>query len=482
MSTKHLVARAKGKAVPLSPVAKDNLEAWLKKQDGAVKRWVKSAGFDATPGTFVPIPDGDGGYARVVVAVGGEGPYVWAPFAVTLPQGTYTIEADLSEREANDAALGWALGSYEFTRYRKGKLKPSTLVWPDGADRGRVAALAEGIFLARDLINTPASDMGPAELAGAAKDLGKRHGAKVTVTQGRELEKSFPSIHTVGKASTRAPRLIDLVWGKSNAPKLTLVGKGVCFDSGGLDLKPASSMLLMKKDMGGAATVLGLAHAIMAAKLPVRLRVLVPAVENSVSGEAYRPLDVIRTRKGLTVEVGNTDAEGRIVLSDALALADEEKPALIVDIATLTGAARVALGTELPALFANDDDSAAALLSAGVDVRDRLWRMPLHDDYRRLLDSPVADMNNVSNGPFAGAITAALFLREFVSKDRPWLHIDTMAWNLEGRPGRPSGGEPFALRALFEMTARRFADGAGKREPKKAAKKTTGAGKKRKKR
>ena len=478
MSTKYLAAGSKTKPVPLHPVAKDNFDAWLKKQDRSLARWVKSAGFEAAPGTFLPVPDGEGGYARVIVGVGGEGPYVWAPFASVLPRGTYTIDADLGGREANDAALGWALGTYEFTRYRKAKLSPSTLMWPDGADRDRVTALAEAIFLARDLINTPASDMGPAELAGAAKDLAKRHGAKITVTQGRALEKGFPSIFTVGKASSRAPRLVDLVWGKANAPKLTLVGKGVCFDTGGLDLKPASSMLMMKKDMGGAATVLGLAHAIMAAKLPVRLRVLIPAVENSVSGEAYRPLDVIETRKGLTVEVGNTDAEGRIVLADALALADEEKPELIVDVATLTGAARVALGTELPALFANDDESAAALLAAGVDVRDRLWRMPLHDDYRRLLDSSVADMNNVSNGPYAGAITAALFLREFVSKDRPWMHIDTMAWNLDGRPGRPSGGEPFGLRALFEMAARRFGRaGAGR-----AAKKRTRSRGKRKRR
>ncbi len=458
MPIQHLTARADKKTIPLLPVGKDNLDAFLKEQDPSTRRWAKQSGFAAEPGQACPVPDGDGGVARVLVGVGnGRGPWAWAALPATLPKGKYAIEADMREDEANAAALGWALGTYEFTRYRSPKLTPATLVWPKGADRKTTEALVEGIFLARDLINTPAADMGPEELAAAARKLATRHRGKVTVIAGAELRKGYPAIHAVGKGSSRAPRLVSLQWGNARHPKLTLVGKGVCFDSGGLDLKPSSAMLLMKKDMGGAATVLGLAHAVMAMKLPVRLRVLIPAVENSVSGDSYRPLDVLQTRKGLTVEVGNTDAEGRIVLCDALAEADAEKPDLIVDVVTLTGAARVALGTDLPALFSTDEDAASALLAAGVDVGDRLWRMPLHDDYRRQLDSQVADISNVSQNRFGGAITAALFLREFVSRDRAWMHIDTMAWNLENRPGRPIGGDALGLRALFAMLQRRYA-------------------------
>lgn len=459
MSTKHLVARADKNTVPLLPVARENLKAFLKDQGATVRRWAESSGFRADPGQACLVPSENGALERVLVGVGnGSGPWAWAGLPAALPKGRYQIDAELRPEEADEAALGWALGTYEFTRYRKPKLQPSALVWPKGADRRRIDALVEGIFLARDLVNTPASDMGPEELAAAARKLAARHGGKCTVIAGDQLlRNNYPAIHAVGRASGREPRLVDLRWGSERRPKLTLVGKGVCFDSGGLDLKPASAMQLMKKDMGGAATVLGLAHAVMATKLPVRLRVLIPAVENSVSGNALRPLDVLRTRKGLTVEVGNTDAEGRLILCDALAEADREKPDLIVDVATLTGAARIALGTELPALFSTDDEAAAALLAAGVDVGDRLWRMPLHDDYRRQLDSQVADIGNVSTGRYGDAIMAALFLREFVSKDRAWMHIDTMAWNVENRAGRPVGGEAFGLRALFTMLERRYA-------------------------
>jgi leucyl aminopeptidase len=314
-----------------------------------------------------------------------------------------------------------------------------------------VRRIAEATALARDLINTPASDMGPAELVQAVRDAGRAHDAKVNVIEGDALlRRNFPTIHAVGRASARAPRLADLRWG-ARGPRVTLVGKGVCFDSGGLDLKSSSNMKLMKKDMGGAAQVLGLATMVMDAKLPVRLRVLIPAVENSVSGNAMRPLDVITTRKGLTVEVGNTDAEGRLILCDALAEADRDKPDLIVDCATLTGSARVALGTELPALFSSDDGLAARLLEIGLREQDPLWRLPLHGPYRSQLDSKIADLNNVSESSYGGAITAALFLQSFVSKDTPWMHIDMMGWNLRARPGRPVGGEVMGMRALYAL-------------------------------
>jgi leucyl aminopeptidase len=327
------------------------------------------------------------------------------------------------------------------------------------ADRGLVERLARGIGLARDLINTPAEDMGPADLAAAAEEMAAKHGAYCRIIVGDALlGENYPAIHAVGRASapSRAPRLIDIVWGEENAPKLTLVGKGVSFDTGGLDLKPSGGMRLMKKDMGGAATVLGLASAIMDAGLRVRLRVLIPAVENSVSAESIRPLDIIRTRKGLTVEVGNTDAEGRLILGDALAEADSEKPALIIDMATLTGAARSALGPDLPALFVNDDSWAATFLAAGTKENDPLWRLPLWPGYRKMLASPIADLNNVSESPFAGAILGGLYLESFVSKDTPWAHIDTYAWNQSNRPGRPEGGEALALRALYAALMERF--------------------------
>jgi leucyl aminopeptidase len=316
-------------------------------------------------------------------------------------------------------------------------------------------------------VNTPAEDMGPAELAAAARSLARAHGARAAVITGDALlQRNYPTIHAVGRASARAPRLIDLRWG-AKGPRITLVGKGVCFDSGGLDLKPAAGMEIMKKDMGGAAHVLGLAGMIMAAKLPVRLRVLIPAVENSVSGNAFRPLDIIRTRKGLTVEVGNTDAEGRLVLCDALAEAMTEKPDLVVDCATLTGAARVALGPDLPAMFANDDATAEALLRHGLAEDDPLWRLPLHAGYRTMLDSKIADMNNVSSGSFAGAITAALFLEAFVDAAVPWVHLDLYAWNPRAKPGRPEGGAAMGLRALYALIAERAGKGGKTKTPRK---------------
>jgi leucyl aminopeptidase len=352
------------------------------------------------------------------------------------------------------------LGAWRFERYRskKGKSGPR-IVWPQGADKARATAMIEAISVARDLITTPSSDMGPAELAAAAQDLARKHKAKIRVIVGDDLLKqNYPMIHAVGRASSRAPRLIDLTWGRDGDPKVTLVGKGVCFDTGGLDLKPSSGMLMMKKDMGGAATVMAVASMVMAARLPVRLRLLVPAVENSVSGNAFRPMDVVPTRKGITVEIGNTDAEGRLILCDALHEGASEKPIMMVDCATLTGAARVALGTDLPALFCNDDALADELIAAGKQVADPMWRLPLFAGYRRMLDSKVADINNAPGAAFGGAITAALYLKEFVPDDVPWAHFDMMAWNNASRPGRPEGGEAQAARAIFAAIEKRIGE------------------------
>ena len=455
--TRYLAARPTADTIPIHAVRRSQLKQFLDGQAKSTRAWAESTDYKARPGEVCLVPGRDGSLGRVLVGTSGKGCWDWAGLPLRLPKGRYRIDQELSPNAASDAALGWALGTYAFTRYRKPKKQPSTLVWPKGADRRTIEALVTGIFLGRDLINTPADDMGPAEIAAAAKDLATRNRAKCTVIEGDKLlEKGYPAIHTVGRGSERAPRLVDLRWGKTSDPKVTLVGKGVCFDSGGLNLKPTAAITLMKKDMGGAAIVLGLAESIMATKLPVRLRVLIPAVENSLSGNAYHPLDVIRTRKGITVEVGNTDAEGRLVLCDALADADAEHPDLLIDVSTLTGAARVALGTDLPALFSNNDTAADALLAAGKDVHEPLWRLPLHRPYRTQLDSRVADIGNVSNAPYGGAITAALFLAEFVGKSTPWIHIDTMAWNLENKPGRPAGGEAMSVRALYRMLCKRY--------------------------
>ena len=458
MASGCFVASAPAGTVALTPMAAISLEAMLACEPEPVRRWIAATRFNAEPGSICPIAGVNGDLERVFVGIGGDGePWDWAAFPAKLPQAVYRIDRPLDPRGADSAALGWALGSYRFDRYRKREGSPATLVWPENCDRAGVERAAAATFLVRDLINTPADDMGPEELARSAETLSERHGARFEVIVGDELViRNFPAIHAVGRASHRPPRLIELRWGEEGDPKVTLVGKGVCFDSGGLDIKPAAAMKLMKKDMGGAATVLGLAQMVMSANLPVRLRVLIPAVENSVSGNALHPLDVVRTRKGLTVEIGNTDAEGRVILADALTDAASEQPALLVDCATLTGAARVALGTELPALFSNDDDFAAALLSHGATVSDPLWRLPLWEPYRRYLDSKVADLTNAPDLPFAGAITAALFLAEFAAPARPWVHLDVMAWNSSTRPGRPEGGEAMGMRALYAALRDRF--------------------------
>ncbi|HYM73045.1 MAG TPA: leucyl aminopeptidase family protein [Stellaceae bacterium] len=450
---------AVGAAVPITPLAKAQLARW---RDGAPARerdWAASVGFTADPGKTVLVPDETGKLGRVLVGVSESEAAMWAVAGLSesLPEGSYRLDPLPESGDASRLALGWALGTYAFTRYRARPASAARLVWPQGADRGLVGRLADAVFLARDLATTPASDMGPEELAGEAQRVAREAGARCRVVVGDALlAENYPTIHAVGRASTRPPRLVDIVWGDDGAPKVTLVGKGVCFDTGGLDLKPASGMKMMKKDMAGAAIMLGLGQAIMKAGLKVRLRVLLPCVENSVAGNAMRPLDVVKTRKGLTVEVGNTDAEGRLILCDALADASDEKPQMIVDAATLTGAARVALGPELPALFCNDDGLANALIAAGAAEDDPMWRMPLYRPYRRMIDSKVADLNNVSDGPHAGAITAALYLQEFVDPAVPWAHLDVMAWNQRSRPGRPEGAEAQTLRAVYAHIAARF--------------------------
>jgi len=446
-------------AVPIWPVTKSGLGKWCKERGGGDAAWVAACGFAAEPGKFLLLPGARGKLAGVLLGVESE-PDLWtyAGLPTALPPGLYHIAAKLAMTQASAAALGWALGAYAFVRYRdKPGPEAATLAWPAGADRRHVARSAAAIRLVRDLVNTPAGDLGPAELAEAAETLAAAHGAKAAVIVGDDLlARNYPLVHAVGRASTRAPRLIDITWGKPQHPKITLVGKGVCFDSGGLDLKPSSGMALMKKDMGGAATVLGLAGMLMDAALPIRLRVLVPAVENAVAGNAFRPGDVLRSRQGSTVEIGNTDAEGRLILADALAEADGEAPDVLIDCATLTGAARVALGPELPALFTDDDAFAADLARHGKATSDPHWRLPLHRPYRALMDSKVADINNAGEGGMAGAITAALFLKDFVHKARTWAHFDLYAWNQKARPGRPAGGEAMLLRALFALIAERY--------------------------
>jgi leucyl aminopeptidase len=439
-------------ALPVYVVPASRWRSWLKEQGAARRAWLESSGGSGHAGDISVLPGRDGKAAGAVLVLSATASlWDFGALAVKLPAGTWKLAGELGGISPTDAAVAIGLGAWRFDRYKAKKSRPAAkIVWPPGADKARATAIIDSISMARDLITTPSSDMGPAELAAAAQALARKHGAKVSVIVGDDLlKKNYPMVHAVGRASARAPRLIDLTWGNPRDPKVTLVGKGVCFDTGGLDLKPASGMLNMKKDMGGAATMMAVAGMVMACKLKVRLRLLVPAVENSVSGNAFRPLDVVPTRKGITVEIGNTDAEGRLILCDALHEGASEKPRLMIDCATLTGAARVALGTDLPAMFCNNDALAERLLAAGRKVNDPMWRMPLFKGYRRLLDSKVADINNAPGVAFGGAITAALYLQEFVPDDVPWAHFDMMAWNNASRPGRPEGGEAQAARAIF---------------------------------
>ena len=459
--SKYLIDRDDGTAVPITPVAKAQLAPWLERQSPALRAWLDSTRFRAEAGEISLVAGPDGRLARVIVAMGDEDPFPLGALPDKLPEGTYRLAPEGAAAEPagwqDRAVLGWVLGTYAFARYKPRKKGFASLVWPEGVDRAAVERMAEAVFLIRDLINTPANDLGPADLAAAAVAVARKHGATSTVIAGEELLKAnYPSVYAVGAAASRPPCLVDLSWGDAAAPRVTLVGKGVCFDSGGLDIKPAEFMKLMKKDMGGAAHVLGLASVIMGAGLPVRLRVLIPAVENLVGSRAMRPLDVIKSRKGLTIEIGHTDAEGRVILADALAEASSEKPALLLDYATLTGAARVALGADLPALFSNDEALAADLLRHGTAENDPLWRLPLWRGYRKMIDGATADLTNSAEGGHAGAITAALFLQEFVGEGIPWAHIDLLAWNLKARPGRPEGGEAQTLRAVYALIKERF--------------------------
>jgi leucyl aminopeptidase len=428
--------------------------------DKTAQAFVKSAGFEPKPGQHLILPSADGVGGVLFGLENGDGPknpFLPGRLADLLPAGTYRFAN--APHDARLAALAIALGSYRFTRYRKAKDKALQLVMPDGVDGGELSRIVEGVTLARDLINTPANDLGPAELEQAAKALAKQHGAKFRSVVGDALLKeNFPLIHAVGRAASaaRAPRLIELRWGKPSHPKVTVVGKGVCFDSGGLDLKPENAMLIMKKDMGGAASALALAHMVMDRKLKVSLRVLIPAVENAVAGNAFRPLDVYPSRKGLSVEIGNTDAEGRLILADALTLADEEKPDLLVDMGTLTGAARVALGPELPPYYTDDEALAADVARYAQAENDPVWRLPLWPRYDSMLDSKTADLNNVASGGMAGSIVCALFLKRFVEAAKSWLHFDIYAWTPSAKPGRPEGGECQAARALYALLSERY--------------------------
>jgi len=454
----HLTDDGTTTATPIVPLTRENWKPWVAVQPPLTRIWIENTGFSAETGSICLIPDETGALSRVLFGRDDSDPWCWASLPAKLPKGTYRIDEQLPQPAANWASLAWALACYRFSRYlgRKTKEWPS-LIWPATAQRDEVSGAIEAHGLARDLINTPSSDMGPEELSQEAAAFAERRGARLrTIVGDALLQENFPLIHAVGRASPRAPRLIDLLWGDEQAPKVTLVGKGVCFDSGGLDLKNASSMKLMKKDMGGAAHVLGLASMIIGAGLPVRLRVLIPAVENALSGSAFRPSDVLKSRKGLSVEIGNTDAEGRLILADALTEADREKPDLLIDMATLTGAARTALGPDLPAMFTPHDDLAAGIMAAANEEHDPVWRLPLWKNYRRLLDSKIADINNASDSAHAGAITAALFLQEFVSPATQWVHFDIFAWNPTARPGRPEGGEVMAIRALYRMIARQY--------------------------
>ena len=448
----------KNQAIPIWFVNSANFDAVRKKLGGTERAFISTAAFEAKPGRSLLLPGSNGKLAGVLFGI--EGPddpdrdrFGPGQLAVLLPAGTYRFAN--RPHDTRLAALAFALGSYQFSRYRKSEARNVRLVLPEGVDGDVLSHVVEGVTLCRDLTNMPSNDMGPAELEAAARAFAEKHSAKIQVTSGDALAKNFPLVHAVGVGSARAPRLIDMTWGKASDPKITLVGKGVCFDTGGLDIKPDTGMLNMKKDMGGAATALALAHMIMADGLKVRLRVIIPAVENAISGTSFRPRDVYVSRKGISVEIGNTDAEGRLILADALTLAEEDRPSLVIDFATLTGAARVALGPDVPPFFTDDDALADELMRAAAAESDPLWRLPLWRPYAGFLDSKVADLNNVGTGGQAGAITAALFLRRFVNT-KAWVHFDIFAWTPVAKPGRPEGAECQSARALQALLRSRY--------------------------
>lgn len=449
-------------AVPIHLVHEEDFSTWLAAQDHGTRNWLNATGFKAERQKLTLIPSSSCTVRAVVLGLGKRSAgslTLWhcSGLVDRIPDGNFYLDTRLSEAAATQFCLGWAYGQYRYERYRRGTPRNLAVQVPAGVDIRDVERQHLALSHARDLINTPAGDFTPEHLAEAALEIAKRHGAEARVHVGDDLlTQGFPAVHAVGRASQVAPRVIDFTWGVPSNPRVALVGKGVCFDSGGLDIKPPQSMLLMKKDMGGAACTLALAQLIMDAKLPVRLRVVIPAVENAIAGNAFRPGDVLKTRKGLTVEVGNTDAEGRLILADALALADADRPDLLIDMATLTGAARVALGPELPALFTADDALAQDVLAAGLQESDPMWHLPLWAGYDDELASKIADLNNVSSSGFSGAIIGGLFLRRFVNEAKSWMHLDLYGWNGKDRPGRPVGAEAQCVRALYALLKRRY--------------------------
>jgi leucyl aminopeptidase len=446
--------------VSLVPLMKGELDDWLQSAAANQRQWAEVHGFKARPGQYCFLPGPENEVHSLVFGMQKEG---WlrqlSELFTKLPAGSYRLQCDWSREQRLQASLGWGLAAYRFDRYKKSNGQQATLLLDEDIDL-EVRSLCDAQCLVRDLVNTPTEHMGPAQLGDAVNGQAELFGGDSDSIVGEDLlSRNFPAIHAVGRASEREPRLLQMSWGEKDAPLLALVGKGVCFDTGGLDLKTAAGMALMKKDMGGGAHVLALARLVMQHKLPVRLLMLIPAVENSVSGNAYRPGDVIDTRKGLSVEIGNTDAEGRVVLSDALAYACEQEPDLVIDFATLTGAARIAMGAELTPIFSNHIDIAQAIQGAGDEVEDPMWTLPLYQPYRKLIESPIADLNNSGKSSYGGCITAALFLEHFVETDTPWVHIDTFSWNQSSQPGRPQGGDALGLRAVFRYLQSRYGSG-----------------------
>jgi len=450
-----LIDQPENTPITLSLLSVTKFSEWLSSQIPSIQNWVALNKFEPTVASFLILPTEAASAIAIIDALD---MWSWGNLPTNLPPAIYQLHPDTSAEFSDQTALVWGLGAYEFLRYKPGRAKFPQLVWPIKCNRSAIEPLLSAIYSARDLINTPIQDMNPETLAQSAQSLALLYGASFKQVVGDALlTENFPLVHAVGRASVHAPRLIDLQWGEKSHPKVTLVGKGVCFDSGGLDIKSSDGMLQMKKDMAGAAITLSIAELVMQAKLPVFLRVLIPAVENAVSGNSYHPGDVLPSRKGISVEIGNTDAEGRLILSDALTEAASASPELIIDVATLTGAARVALGTDISAFFTNTDAVAEALSKAAMSVQEPIWRMPLHTPYRKMLDSNIAQINNVASMGYGGAIYGALFLKEFLPTDIDWIHFDVMAWNLSPRPGRPEGGEATALRGIFAYLKQRYA-------------------------
>lgn len=449
------VSETTEKVTPIILITPTSYASWLASQPEAVRQWLAASKFKAEAGAMRLIPDQLGNIHFVLCCLTDK-PNLWCVggLPMQLPEGIYQLACE--DNDFANYAIAWGLGAYQFTRYKNPNRQPAKLLLPTQLDK-QVTNIVTSIYQIRDWTNTPTDDMGPSEFAEVASELAKQYKAQFTQIIGDDLlKKNYASVYTVGRASDDSPRLFDMRWGNASHPKVTLVGKGVCFDSGGLDIKPSSYMQLMKKDMAGGAHVFGLARMIMSAKLPVCLRVLVPAVENVISGNAYRPGDIIKSRSGKTIEVGNTDCEGRVILADALTEAVGEKPDLLIDMTTLTGAARVAVGTEMSAMFSNQTHLAADIVRHGEMQHDPIWHMPLYAPYREFINSSVADISNDSTQPYAGAVTAALFLKEFVPDSIPWLHFDMMAWNIRSRPGRPVGAEAMAVRALFSYLLEKY--------------------------